>query len=124
MPKGISQTEVTLNSEKIKPVALLSQGNDANMDEENISHTLWYTSEVITPFLDEEKERSKRRFNIVIHNIEESSAQKMDKQERSKISTRLYLYLINIWVLKPTFSKANTIGKKKDPEPNIRPRLL
>ena len=74
MPKGISQTEVTLEQWKNQASSLIDQGNNANMDEENIPNTLWYTSEVITPFLGEEKERSKRRFNVVIHNIEESSA--------------------------------------------------
>ena len=31
------------------------------------------TSKVITSFLNEEKERSKRHLNVIIHNVEESS---------------------------------------------------
>ena len=33
------------------------------------------TPEVITSFINEEKERSKRRLNIIVHNVAESSAE-------------------------------------------------
>ena len=55
-----------------------SSADNTTMDIENLPNSSLSfsetTSEVITTFLNEEKERSKRCFNVIIHNVEGSSA--------------------------------------------------
>ena len=50
------------------------------------------TSEVITSFLDEEKERSKRRLNVIIHNVEESSADNGKVRKEQDINTVMSIF--------------------------------
>jgi len=70
------KTEIQTTVAEILQGSLSSdQGNDANMDEENIPNTnVSYcrtTSEVFTSFfkINEEKERSKKCFNVVIQDV-------------------------------------------------------
>ena len=58
------------------------------------------TSEVIATYLEEEKERSKRCLNVIVHNTEESPTD-MGRQEKNMMLTQLCQFLINTWVLNP-----------------------
>ena len=81
------------------------------------------TSEVITAFLNEEKERSKRRLNVIIHNVEESSAENgkaRKEQDIQKVKSIFDEYM----GIKPNITNALRIGKKGESGPNVKPRLL
>lgn len=81
------------------------------------------TSEVITSFLNEEKERSKRRFNVILHNVEESSGDngQVRKEQDVNKATSIFNEYMGI---KPTVVNALRIGKKRDAGPDVKPRLL
>ena len=91
------------------------------MDEENIINTnVSYGRaifEVIPSFLDEEKERSKRHFNVIVHNVEESSAENGQARKEQYINIVMSVFDKYMGV-KLNISKANRIGKKRDPGPN------
>ena len=97
-------------------------GDGAGMDEdenpnENLSCSKT-TSEAITSFLDEEKERSKRHMNVILHKIEESSED--DGQERMEQDKRTAMSIFDKYIgVKPSIVKAYRIGKRKDPGPNV-----
>ena len=81
------------------------------------------TSEVITAFLNEEKERSKRWLNLIIHNVEESSAENgkaRNEQDIQKVKSMFDEYM----GIKPNITNALRIGKKGESSPNVKPRLL
>jgi len=93
------------------------------MDEDNNLGYSRATSEVITSFLDEEKERSKRRLNVIIYNLEEyneDSGQARMEQDISAVKSVFDKYMS----VKPNIAKAYRIGKKRDPGSNVRPRLI
>ena len=77
------------------------------------------SSEVITVFLNEEKERSKRRINVIIHNVEESSAENgtaRKEQDIQKVKSIFDEYM----GIKPNIANALRIGKKGETGPNVR----
>ena len=54
------------------------------------------TSDVISTFLNEEKERSKQRCNVIVHNLEESTLE--NSQERKEYDTStIFSVLLKIW---------------------------
>ena len=58
------------------------------------------TSDVIATYLNEEKERIKRRLNVIVHNTEESPTD--DGQARKDMMLiQLCRFLISTWVLNP-----------------------
>lgn len=81
------------------------------------------TSEVITSFLNEEKERSKRCFNVILHNVEESSGDngQVRKEQDVNKATSIFNEYMGI---KPTVVNALRIGKRRDAGPDVKPRLL
>jgi len=104
-----------------------SSGIDEEIEADNeLNTSLSYckaTSNVITSFLDEEKERSKRRCNVILHNLNESSAdtgQTRKEQDVANITSIFDKYM----GVKPTIKNALRIGKKRDAGPGVRPRLL
>ena len=81
------------------------------------------TSEVITSFLNEEKERSKRRLNVIIHNVEEPSGDNGKVRKEYDINKAASIF--NEYMgIKPTIVNALRIGKRRDPGAEIKPRLL
>ena len=102
-------------------------GVDVEMEADNeLNTSLSYsnvTSDVITTFLDEEKERSKRRCNVILHNVEESSADTGQARKEQDV-TNITSIFDKFMGVKPTISNALRIGKKRDAGPGIRPRLL
>jgi len=85
------------------------------MDTGNVSNlSLSYnktTFIVITSFLDKEKERSKRRLNVIIHNVEESSADNGKVRKEQDINTVMSIF--NKYMdSKPSIVNALRIGKK------------
>ena len=81
------------------------------------------TSEVITAFLNEEKERSKRRLNVIIHNVEESSAENGIARKEQDVQ-KVKLIFDEYMGVKSNIANALRIGKKGEPGPNVKPRLL
>ena len=78
--------------------------------------------EVITVFLNEEKERSKRRLNVIIHNVEKSSAENgTARKEQDVQKVKIFDEYMGI---KPNIANALRIGKKGETGPNVKPRLL
>ena len=78
------------------------------------------TSKVLNSFINEEKERCsyKRRLNLIVHNVLESSADNGSKGKSHNISTVTAKFL----GVKVKITNANRIGQKKDNQP--RPRYL
>ena len=78
-------------------------------------------SKIITSVLSEEKERDKRRLNLIIHNLKESH--ESDPQKRKEVdineSTKLFQNYLGAQV---SISNASRIGKKCDN--TNKPRLL
>jgi len=100
------------------------EANNASNTSSNTSHSYGKTtSDVINTFLDEEKERSKRRLNVILHNVEESSADDGQTRKEQDISTASSVFDKYMGV-KPSILNAYRIGKKRNPGPGIRPRLL
>ena len=125
--KEVNETIKTTLAETFQGTVSCGLGGGVGMDEdENPNENLIYsktTSEVITSFLDEEKERSKRHMNVIFHNIEESSEDDGQARMEQDKSTAMSIFDKYIGV-KPSIVKAYRAGKRRDPGPNVRPRLL
>jgi len=52
----------------------------------NPSNRVNYTSEVLTSLINEEKERSRRSLNVIVHNVAESSAESGPERKSHVIS--------------------------------------
>ena len=78
------------------------------------------TSEVLTSFINEEKERYKRRLNLIVHNVLESSADNGSERKSHDINTVTSIFE-KYWGVKVKITNANRIGRKK--EGQLRPRL-
>ena len=114
-------------SETIQGSVSSSLADNTIMDKDNMpSSSLSFnktTSEVITTFLDEEKERSKRRLNVIIHNVEESSADNEKVRKEQDINTAMSIF--NDYMgIKPNIVNALRIGKTRYPGPDVKSRLL
>ena len=79
------------------------------------------TSEVLTSFINEEKERCKRRLNLIVHNVSESSADTGSERKSHDVSTVTSMFEKYLGV-KAKITNANRIGQKKDNQPG--PRLI
>lgn len=78
------------------------------------------TSEVLTSFINEEKERCKRCLNLIVHNVLESSADNGPERKSDDINTVTSIFEKYLGV-KAKIINANRIGRKKDSQ--SRPRL-
>ena len=78
------------------------------------------TFDVVSAFLSEEKERSKRRCNVIIHNVEEYTTDNNQERKECDISTISLVFTKHLGV-KTTIVNANCIGKKQEAEggPNL-----
>jgi len=123
--KEVNETIKTTLAETLQGTVSCGLGGGARMEEdENPNENLSYnktTSEVITSFLDEEKERSKRRMNVILHNNEESSEDDGQARMEQDKSTAMPIFDKYIGV-KPNIVKAYRIGKRRDPGPNVLDR--
>ena len=81
------------------------------------------TSDVISTFLNEEKERSKQRCNVIVHNLEESTLENSRERKEYDTSTISSVFTKNLGV-KATITNAIRIGKKQDSGSGSRPRLV
>ena len=79
------------------------------------------TSEVLTSFINEEKERNKRRLNIIVHNIAESSAESGSERKSCDINNVTSIFDKYVGV-KVKVTNANRIGRRKDDQ--SKPRLI
>lgn len=125
--KEVNETIKITLAETLQGTVSCGLGDGANMEVDNNPNANFSysktTSEVITSFLDEEKERSKRRLNVILHNIEESSEDNGQARMEQDKNTAMSVFDKYMGV-KPGIVKAYRIGKKRDPGPNVRPRLL
>ena len=81
------------------------------------------TSDVISAFLSEEKERSKRRYNVIVHYVEESTADNSQERKEYDISTISSIFAKHLGV-KTTIVNADHIGKKQEAGGSSKPRLV
>ena len=75
------------------------------------------TSEVLNSYIIEEKERSRRRLSVIVHNVAESSAES-GSEKIHDISNVASIFDKYVWV-KVNVTDANRIGRRKDD-----PRLI
>ena len=67
------------------------------------------TSEVLTSFINEEKERCKRRLNLIVHSVSESSADTGSERKVHDVSTVTSMFEKYLGV-KAKITNANRIG--------------
>ena len=91
-----------------------------SQDQTNANKRVDSTSEVLTSFINEEKERCKRRLNLIVHNVLESSADNGSERKSHDINTVTSIFEKYLGV-KVKITNANRIGRKK--EGQLRPRL-
>ena len=72
----------------------LSSADNTTMEMENppSSNSSNSTSEVIATYLEEEKERSKRRLNVIVHDTEESSADNGQVRKEHDVNTTMSIF--------------------------------
>ena len=81
------------------------------------------TSDVISTFLNEEKERSKRHCNVIVHNLGESTLENSQERKEYDTNTISSVFTKHLGV-KATITNAIRIGKKQDSRSGSRPRLV
>ena len=86
-----------------------------------LSDTFNSTSEVSNSYINEEKERSRRRLNVIVHNVAELSAESGSERKSHDISNVASIFDKYVGV-KVKVTNANRIGRRKDDQP--RPRLI
>jgi len=79
------------------------------------------TSEVLSSFINEEKERSKRRLNLIVHNVPEPSAESGLERKSEDINTVSSIF-DKFLGAKVKVKNANRIGRRSDNQ--SRPRLI
>jgi len=88
--------------------------NNPNLLHKDISHA-------VSSVFNEEKEKNKRKLNLILHNIPESKAESADQQKQHDTDTAMAI--INQHLNIPTsISNAIRLGKKI--ENSDKPRLL
>ena len=88
--------------------------NNSNLSHKDISHA-------VSSVLQEEKEKSKRKLNLILHNMPESNAEGVDQRKQHDIDT--VTAIINQHLNIPaSFSNVIRLGKKA--ENSDKPRLL
>jgi len=103
------------------------QESDSHMDasshqkQPRSANTVTAASEVLNSFINEEKERSKRRLNLIVHNVQEPSAESGLERKSQDISTVSSMF-DKILGVKVKVRNANRIGQRKDNQ--SRPRLI
>ena len=85
-----------------------------------LSDTFNSTSEVLNSYINEEKERSRRRLNVIVHNVAESSAESGSERKSHDISNVASIFDKYVGV-KVKVTNANRIGRRKDDQP--RPKI-
>ena len=86
-----------------------------------LSDTFNSTFEVSNSYINEEKERSRRRLNVIVHNVAELSAESGSERKSHDISNVASIFDKYVGV-KVKVTNANRIGRRKDDQP--RPRLI
>ena len=72
-----------------------------------------HISTIVSSYINEEKEKSKRRLNLIVHNLEESSAE--DVATRQKYDTDQVSSIFQNYVgVSPNISKAIRLGKRQE----------
>ena len=80
------------------------------------------TSDVISAFLNEEKERNKRRCNVIVHSVDEFTSD--NSQERKEYISTISSVFVKHLGVKATIVNATRIGRKREPGSGSRPRLV
>ena len=102
--------------------APMNNVNNMELDSPHLSSN-GTTSDVISTFLNEEKERSKRCCNVIVHNLEESTLENSQQRKEYDISTISSVFTKHLGV-KASITNAIRIGKKQDSENGSSPRLV
>jgi len=81
----------------------------AHQSRPHLSNTLNSTSEVLASFINEEKERGRRKLNVIVHNVAESSAESGAGRKSHDISNVTSIFDKYVEV-KVRVANANRIG--------------
>jgi len=120
MNKRLSEIEDSIK--KLQPTESLSQmelSDDNTSDQtQSASQPTVQISEIVNSYINEEKEKSKRRLNVIVHNIVESTSEDAEVRRKHDIDSVSCIFEKHL-AASANITKAIRIGKRGD-----KPRLL
>ena len=115
-------TEIEDNLKKLQPVdsteANPSDQTQPTLQTQPVSQSKEQISEMVSSYINEEKEKSKRRLNVIVHNVIESTSEDPELRRKHDIDSVSSIFHKHLTV-PATITKAIRLGKKSD-----RPRFL
>ena len=106
------------NQSQVNPDGAVEQDSTRTSIPSSVANDSTNISSIVSTFLNEEKERAKRRLNLIIHNVKESTSEDGPTRKKHDIDTVTSIFEHHLNV-STTITKAFRIGQHKE-----KPRLL
>ena len=116
----LSTVETTLNKLKLELTKQISKCHDI-LTSKNKTKASESLASTIVSTMNEEKEKERRRFNLIIHNVPESTADVLESHKTEDIGCATDIFNVYLGT-KATVTKALRLGKKT--EGANKPRLM